>query len=248
VIEAGSGVWAILAIGMLLGLKHATDADHVVAVATFATEHGNVWRGLWVGASWGLGHTTPLLILGIVILLVKEALLDRYEDVAPVLEFGVGIMLVFLGAQVFYNLRRGTLHAHSHQHGGHAHVHVHATHREGSEPGNRNGLHEILRPQFRLKSFGVGIVHGLAGSAAVMLVLLPQIEVFWVGLGYLVVFGVGTIASMALITIALGVPFALTTRARQWQRAIAGVAGAASLLFGVALMAEIATGAAIIPF
>ena len=247
-IEAGSGVWAILAIGMLLGLKHATDADHVVAVATFATEHGNVWRGMWVGASWGLGHTTPLLALGIVILLVKEALLDRYEAVAPVLEFGVGIMLVFLGGQVFYNLRRGTLHAHAHQHGGHAHVHVHATHREGSEPGNGNGLHEALRPQFRLKSYAIGIVHGLAGSAAVMLVLLPQIEVFWVGLGYLVVFGVGTIASMALITIALGVPFALTTRARQWQRSIAGAAGAASLLFGLALMAEIATGMTLIPF
>lgn len=247
-IEAGSGVWAILAIGMLLGLKHATDADHVVAVATFATEHGNVWRGMWVGASWGLGHTTPLLALGIVILLVKEALLDRYEAVAPVLEFGVGIMLVFLGAQVFYNLRRGTLHAHAHQHGGHAHVHVHATHREGSEPGNGNGLHEVLRPQFRLKSYAIGIVHGLAGSAAVMLVLLPQIEVFWVGLGYLLVFGVGTIASMALITIALGVPFALTTGARQWQRGIAGVAGAASLLFGLALMAEIATGMTLIPF
>lgn len=245
-IEAGSGVWAILAIGMLLGLKHATDADHVVAVATFASEHGNVWRGVWVGASWGLGHTTPLLVLGVVILLIKEALLDRYEAVAPVLEFGVGVMLVFLGAQVFYNLRRGTLHAHAHQHGGHAHVHVHATHREGSEPGN--GLYEALRPQFRLKSYAIGIVHGLAGSAAVMLVLLPQIEVFWVGLGYLLVFGVGTIASMAVITILLGVPFALTSRARRWQRAIAGAAGGASLVFGVMLMAEIATGVTLIPF
>ena len=247
-IEAGSGIWAILAIGMLLGLKHATDADHVVAVATFATEHGNVWRGVWVGASWGLGHTTPLLILGIVILLVKEALLDRYEAVAPVLEFGVGVMLVFLGAQVFYNLHRGTLHAHAHQHQGHAHVHVHATHREGSESGNGNGLHEALRPQFRLKSYVIGAVHGLAGSAAVMLVLLPKIEVFWVGVGYLVVFGIGTVASMAVITILLGVPFALTSRARRWQRVIAGVAGAASLAVGVALMAEIATGVTLTPF
>ena len=245
-IEAGSGVWAVLAIGILLGLKHATDADHVVAVATFATEYGNVWRGIWVGASWGLGHTTPLLILGVIIMLVKERLLDRYEAVAPVLEFGVGIMLVFLGAQVFYNLRKGTLHAHAHQHGGQAHVHVHTTHREGSEPGN--GLHEALRPHFRLKSYAIGMVHGLAGSAAVMLVLLPQIEAFWTGLGYLVVFGVGTIASMAVITIILGVPFAFTSQARQWQRVIAGAAGVASLAVGVALMAEIAVGVALIPF
>ena len=245
-IEASTGVWAILAIGMLLGLKHATDADHVVAVATFATEHGNAWRGLWVGASWGLGHTTPLLVLGIVILLVKEALLDRYEAVAPVLEFGVGIMLVFLGAQVFYKLRRGSLHAHVHEHQGHAHAHVHATHREGSEPGN--GLHEALRPTFRLKSYGVGIVHGLAGSAAVMLVLLPQIEVFWVGLGYLVLFGIGTVASMGVITIILGVPFAVMSQTRRWYQIVAGVAGAASLLFGAALMTEIATGMTLIPF
>ena len=245
-IEAGSGVWAILAIGMLLGLKHATDADHVVAVATFATEHGNVWRGLWVGASWGLGHTTPLLILGIVILLLKEALLDRYEAVAPVLEFGVGIMLVFLGAQVFYNLRRGSLHAHAHAHEGQAHVHVHATHREGSEPGN--GFQEALRPRFRLKSYGIGIVHGLAGSAAVMLVLLPEIDAFWVGLVYLVLFGIGTILSMGVITIVLGVPFALTSNARQSYRIVASVAGAASLLYGVALMTEIATGMTVIPF
>ena len=245
-IEAGSGVWAVLAIGMLLGLKHATDADHVVAVATFATEHGNVWRGVWVGASWGLGHTTPLLVLGIVILLVKEALLDRYETIAPVLEFGVGIMLIFLGAQVFYNLRRGTLHAHAHQHGSGAHVHVHASHREGSEP--RNGLHDVLRPQFRLKSYAVGMVHGLAGSAAVMLVLLPKIDALWVGVGYLVLFGVGTVASMAIITIILGVPFTLTANAQRWQRVIASVAGAASILLGGALMVEIATGATLIPF
>ncbi|MCY4583187.1 MAG: hypothetical protein OXE50_10395 [Chloroflexi bacterium] len=247
-IEAGSGVWAVLAIGMLLGFKHATDADHVVAVATFASENGNAWRGLWVGASWGLGHTTPLLALGIVILVLKEALLDRYEAIAPVLEFGVGVMLVFLGAQVFYNLRRGSLHLHEHAHEGQMHVHVHSTHREGSEPGNGNGLHDILRPQFRLKSYGVGMVHGLAGSAAVMLVLLPQIEVFWVGLGYLVLFGVGTVASMSVITIILGVPFAVMSHAQPWYRAIAGIAGAASLLFGVALMTEIATGVSVIPF
>ena len=88
----------------------------------------------------------------------------------------------------------------------------------------------------------------LAGSAAVMLVLLPKIEVFWVGVGYLVVFGIGTVASMAVITILLGVPFALTSRARRWQRVIAGVAGAASLAVGVALMAEIATGVTLTPF
>ena len=81
-----------------------------------------------------------------------------------------------------------------------------------------------------------------------MLVLLPQIEVFWVGLGYLVLFGIGTVASMGVITIILGVPFAVMSQAQHWYRAVAGLAGAASLIFGVALMAEIATGSTLIPF
>ena len=81
----------------------------MVAVSTIAGEYGNAWRGIWVGVSWGLGHTTPLLAVGVLFLLLKEAVLARYEAVAPVLEFGVGIMLVVLGAQVFFNLRRGRL-------------------------------------------------------------------------------------------------------------------------------------------
>ena len=111
-----SGALAALTLGLLLGLKHATDADHVVAVSTIVSEYRNAWRGIWVGASWALGHTTPLLVLGIIILLLKEALLDRYQDVAPIFEFGVGVMLVFLGVQVFWNLRRGRLHVHQHTH------------------------------------------------------------------------------------------------------------------------------------
>ena len=82
-----SGALAALALGFLLGLKHATDADHVVAVSTIAGEYRNVWRGVWVGGSWALGHTTPLLLLGVVILTFR-GLLDGYESVAPVFEFG----------------------------------------------------------------------------------------------------------------------------------------------------------------
>ena len=250
--DVSDGVWVALTLGFLLGLKHATDADHVVAVSTLAREFGNAWRGIWVGASWGLGHTTPLLLLGIVILLVKEAVLDRYEQVAPVLEFGVGVMLVGLGVQVLWNLRRGRLHVHHHGHGGHEHLHIHASHESGAEPPpepeKHHGLFRLGRPTFRKKSYFVGIVHGLAGSAAVMLVLLPQIDSVWVGVGYLAPFGIGTMVSMAIITVALGLPFALTGRFRTMDGAVASVAGSASLLLGVALMADLALGTAIVPF
>ena len=249
-VTVDSGVLAALTLGFLLGLKHATDADHVVAVSTIAGEFGNAWRGIWVGASWGLGHTTPLLAAGVLILLMKEAFLDRYEAVAPVFEFAVGLMLVLLGAQVFWNLRRGRLHVHEHAHSGTGHVHIHATHRIESEPpeSGGHGLFRPGRPMFRPKSYAIGIVHGLAGSAAVMLVLLPQIDSVWVGISYLVLFGVGTMASMAMITVVLGVPFAASGRFRRMDRTVAGVAGAASLTFGVVLMADIALGTALVPF
>jgi len=169
--DLNSGALVALTLGFLLGLKHATDADHVVAVSTIVGEDRNAWRGLWVGGSWGLGHTTPLLILGIVILAFKEVVLDQYETVAPAFEFGVGIMLVLLGAQVFWNLRRRRLHVHEHAHDAGPHVHIHGSHGPDADPGGEasHGFFHPGRPFFRMKSYTIGVVHGLAGSAAVML-------------------------------------------------------------------------------
>ena len=245
-----SGASVALTLGFLLGLKHATDADHVVAVSTIVGEYRNAWRGIWVGVSWGLGHSTPLLVLGVIVLLLKEAILDRYEEVASILEFGVAIMLVFLGAQVFWNLKRGRLHVHQHTHDDATHLHIHATHELDADAGieTPHGLFRPGRPFFRAKSYFIGIVHGLAGSAAVMLVLLPEIELFWVGVGYLVLFGVGTMLSMAAVTLVLGIPFAMSGRFERMNRTVAGVAGTASLIFGFALMADSALGTTLVPF
>ena len=248
--EMDSGILAALGLGFLLGLKHATDADHVVAVSTIASEARNAWRGIWVGASWGLGHSMPLLVLGTVVLMFKEVVLGRYETVAPVFEFGVGIMLVFLGAQVFWNLRRGRLHLHEHAHDKGPHVHIHGTHDKAADSSTErlHGFFHFGKPFFRFKSFAIGIVHGLAGSAAVTLVLLPTLSSFWAGLGYLVLFGVGTILAMGVITVALGLPFALTGDSARWNGVVSRSAGAASLAFGFALMSDIVLGTAIIPF
>ena len=248
-IEQG-GVIA-LTLGFLLGLKHATDADHVVAVSTLTAKYRNVWQGIWVGASWGLGHTTPLLIVGIAILVFKGALLDRYDSVADWFELGVGLMLVFLGAKVFWNIRRGQFHVHRHVHGDEQHLHIHGSHVAQAHSPHQEARHSLLRPSkptFRPTSFFVGMAHGLAGTAAVMLVLLPRIDSVWVGLGYLLLFGVGTILSMSIITIFLSVPFALSTGVGTLHRTVVGVAGAASIVIGFALIVEIGTGVAVIPF
>jgi len=239
--ELGSGALAALVLGLLLGLKHATDADHVVAVSTIVSEYRNAWRGLWVGASWGLGHTTPLFFVGIAILLLKEPAAQLYEDYASFLEFGVGIMLVFLGVQVFWNFRRRRIHVHEHEHEEDPHRHIH-THELATTPESHHGFFHPGKPFFRLKSYVVGIVHGLAGSAAVMLVVLTTdaVSSFVVGLFYILLFGFGTVISMGTITLLMGIPFSMSGRFERVNRAIAGVAGIASISFGLFLMYELA--------
>lgn len=248
---ATGGFLAAIVLGFLLGLRHATDADHVVAVSTIVSEERNAWRGLWVGASWGLGHTTPLLGLGVLILLLRGAVMDRYEAVAPLLEFGVGIMLVFLGVQVFWRLRKQGIHVHYHSEAPQRHVHVH-THESGGETvGDPRETHRVRgpgRPFLRVKSYVVGVVHGLAGSAAVMLLLLPQAPSFIAGIVYILLFGLGTMMSMSAITLILGIPFAATARVDSVNRWVARIAASISLVLGVALMSDIAIGTQITGF
>ena len=96
------GVMSAIFIGLIIGLRHSMDGDHVVAVATMARDYKSVFKGLWVGVSWGLGHSTPLLILGFAVLLLKQSALEAFASIATYFEFGVAIMLVFLGIQVFW--------------------------------------------------------------------------------------------------------------------------------------------------
>ena len=244
-----SGAVAALVLGFLLGLKHATDADHVVAVSTIVNQYKNALRGLWVGASWGLGHTAPLIVLGLIILVFKGAVIDFYDSIAPIFEFGVGIMLVFLGLQVYWNLRKGRLHVHQHAHDGNAHMHIHGTHQAVEDPAeNSHNSFSPGKPFFRMKSFVIGMVHGLAGSAAVMLALLPTIDSFIVGVLYLLLFGFGTVMSMAVITIILSLPFAMSGSRKTINNTVSSIAGAASVILGLALMVEISTDSTILPF
>lgn len=244
-----STTFAALTLGFLLGLKHATDADHIVAVSVIAGESRSIWRGIWIGCSWGLGHTTPLLILGVIILTFRS-LINGYESIAPVFEFGVGIMLILLGIQVFWNLKRGRLHVHEHSHDNGPHVHIHATHDPTASPyvESEHGFFHFGKPVFRIKSYAIGVIHGLAGSAAIMLLLLPTLPSFWVGLGYIILFGVGTILSMAVITVLLGIPFALAGDLGKASRLVSTLAGSISVVFGVALVSDLVLNTTFIPF
>ena len=247
-----SGILAVLAFGFLLGLKHATDADHVVAVANIVRKERNIWQSIWLGASWGAGHSVPLLILGAVILIIKDVALQRYETVAPYLELGVGIMLIYLGISAAWNVLRGKLHMHQHDHGAGPHIHVHASH-QSSEPHRRakplhNSFFFLGKPVFRAKSFAIGIVHGLAGSAAVMVALLPTIDSTLTGLGYIALFSIGTMLSMAALTILLAVPFRATAAKHTLNRLVTLAAGALSIAVGTILITETVLDATIMPF
>jgi sulfite exporter TauE/SafE len=248
---SSGGLTDALVLGLLLGLRHAMDADHVVAVSTISTTERSPFSGIWIGVSWGLGHTTPLLILGILILIFKEVVILRYESIAPILEFLVGAMLVVLGAQVFWKLRRKSLHVHEHGAADVPHLHVHSHSPASESAGDPHASHKqrsTTKPFFRLKSYFVGTVHGLAGTAAIMLILLPQVPSFLNGLLYLFMFGIGTVISMAIITLALGAPLSSTShfgRARHW---IPQLAGAISLSLGIILMTDIAAGTNLLAF
>jgi len=236
--------------GLLLGLKHATDADHVVAVATIVRDSKNAWRSIWVGASWGFGHSTPLVILGVLILLLDDHFLYQYEEIARFFEIGVGAMLVFLGLQVFWNIKRGKIHMHYHDHDGASHVHIHSTHAP-SEPPEIEKLHGVFKfgkPFFRFRSYFIGMIHGLAGTAAVMLALLPTIDSFWFGLTYLILFGIGSIVSMSLITIVLSLPFSISSNYKTVNYVVINFAATLSIVFGIALIIDVLMGTSLIPF
>jgi ABC-type nickel/cobalt efflux system permease component RcnA len=157
-------------------------------------------------------------------------------------------MLVFLGVQVFWKLRRNRLHVHDHAHDGDRHVHIHGSHDSSRNIEKGHGFFHFGKPVFRFKSFTIGVIHGLAGSAAVTLVLLPAMPSFWIGFGYFFLFGIGTILAMAIITIILGVPFALTTASSKWSWAVSGAAGTASVVLGFALASDVALNTTFVPF
>jgi sulfite exporter TauE/SafE len=220
-------LYAAFGLGLILGVKHALDADHLIAVSTIVSEHKNLkWASL-IGAFWGLGHTTTLFVVGVLVIGLRLNIPPR---VALGLEFLVAVMLVALGVNILWRSFRSEkihLHAHNHSPETHAHFHVH---------GDREESHTHPHPfKSMRKPFFVGMVHGLAGSAALMLLVLTTIPSPMAGLLYIVIFGFGSVGSMLVLSSLIGLPFILTaqrfTVLNQWIRLVAGLASAAFGLF-----------------
>jgi hypothetical protein len=242
---------AILAIGFLLGIRHATDPDHVIAVSTIVSRERSLWKAGLIGILWGVGHTLTITAVGAAIILFGLAIPAR---LGLSMEFCVGLMLVLLGVLNLTGVMQWMSqkfspahppiageHAHIHVHGAKMHLHRHAhhlaaDHHAQSLPPPRwiqrtfggMSLYQTVRPLF------VGLVHGLAGSAAVALLVLSTIrEPRWAVL-YLLIFGAGTISGMMLITWALALPFSFAGYRFGWlNRGLVTGSGLISLAFGL---------------
>lgn len=221
----------ILGLGFFLGLKHATEADHLAAVTTIVSGRGSIWNSALVGGLWGLGHTISLFVAGVFVLLLNFQISERTERI---LEFCVGLMLTILGLNVIRKLiNGGKLHFHSHEHGGREHVHPHMHEAEQDEASTHHGLSLSPRALF------IGMVHGMAGSAALMLLVIPTIESRAVGLIYIVVFGLGSIGGMMLMSLLVSLPFRLTvSKFERTNRFMQVAAGVISISLGLWIVYE----------
>jgi sulfite exporter TauE/SafE len=220
----------VLALGFFLGLKHAVEADHIAAVSTIVSERKSLWGSALIGGIWGLGHTISLAGAGFLVLLLNFEISEKTERV---LEIGVGVMLLFLGLNVFRRIARGgKLHFHSHGHGAGKHVHPHIHELETlDEKDSHHGL------KFSPRALLIGMVHGLAGSAAVMILVVPTIDSRPVGILYIVIFGIGSIGGMMLMSFLVGLPFHLTgSRFKRFDNFLQGGAGLVSVVVGLTII------------
>lgn len=232
-------VASLLLFSFLLGLKHATEPDHLAAVSTIVSERKSVWSSFWIGGLWGVGHTISLLIAGVLVIVLHFEIGPR---MALALEFAVGLMLIGLGCDALIKaIRGGQIHWHVHRHGEIVHMHPHthdATNTHSSAQSLATQSHHGLKLSPR--PLIVGMIHGLAGSGALMLLILSTITSPVVGTVYILIFGAGSIGGMMLMSALIGLPFHLTVnRLGSVKWLLRGGAGLFSLGFGIFMVIDI---------
>jgi high-affinity nickel permease len=207
----GSAPVVVLGVAVLLGLRHATDPDHLVAVSTLVAtaRERRARRASWLGLAWGLGHATSLLAAGLPFVLVAAVVPDAVREAAEIL---VGVVIMALAARLLVRRRRGRFHAHVHEHDGvvHRHVHLHA-----ASPRHHEHGHRVRTP---VESYAIGVVHGLGGSAAVAVLLLAAIGNELLAAVALAVFAAAAAIAMAAASAALGLALGRRAVERRFRR------------------------------
>ncbi|MBS4202027.1 sulfite exporter TauE/SafE family protein [Bacillus sp. FJAT-49732] len=206
---------SVLTLGFILGIKHAIEPDHVIAVSTIASRSKKLWHASLAGVFWGIGHTATLFIIGIILILMKNEISDKWS---LTLEFFVGIMLVYLGTVSILSVRKEKEDTHTH------HTHL---------------PKDVKKKQGYYKSLIVGLIHGLAGSAAMVLLTMSTVHTVWHGVLFILIFGLGTIAGMLFFTTLIGIPFILSINRFSMSRSLIFLTGGISALFGLYYMYDL---------
>jgi len=226
-------ILTILGLGFVLGLRHALDTDHVAAVSIVLARRPSVRASGMIGLSWGLGHALVLLLVGAVVLALR---VEIPESIAHAAEFGVGMMLVVLGSTLAVKLSKERWHFHPHEHDGERHLHIHS-HHLNADHHHPHWLRDSIQP------LCIGMVHGLAGSAALLLVVLSTVKNMMVGLLYIAIFGVGSILGMILIGLVISVPVLWSLSVgRHVFLAVQGMASLGSIALGILIMVQTVSG------
>ncbi len=220
--------WSLLFFGFLLGVRHALEADHVVAVASLASRTASVAGLLRLAGSWGLGHALAVLALGSLVIALGATIPPTWE---VGFERVVGLMLIALGAQVLWRIWSRRVHVHVHQHGDHQHFHLHA-HPAGEVAGHD---HQHSGRGFATALL-VGSVHGVAGSAALLLIALPRATSGADAVAGLAAFGIGSILGMLLFSLALSVPLRISLSMRRGATSFEGLLGLLTIAFGAHIL------------
>ncbi len=200
---------SVLGLGLLVGMQHAFEADHVAAVSSVVSRKRGVRAISWHGAVWGIGHTLTLLLVAGTCIVFRSSV---DPQLATVLEFIVGLMLVALGAHVLWRLWQDRVHFGVHSHGdGTRHLHAHS-HR-GEHGPHQHSAHEHEHPDaLPWRTLLVGTMHGMAGSAALVVLTASSIDSPWWGIAYVLTFGLGSVAGMTILSAIIAVPLSWTAR------------------------------------
>lgn len=225
---------SMLFLGFLIGMQHALEADHLAAVSSIVARESSVGRIVRHGAVWGIGHTLTLMAFAGAALLLN---LSIGAALAQWLEIGVGLMLIGLGGHLLYRLARERIHLHRHRHrDGIVHIHAHS---HAGEKGAHDRLaHEHAHPKrLPVRTLLVGMMHGMAGSAALLVLSAAAIDSPPLGLAYVALFGIGSVVGMALLSAAIAVPIAYSARFLTWgNRVLQGAVGAGTVALGVVVL------------
>lgn len=235
---------SIIVIGFFLGMRHATDPDHVIAVSTIVSQQRSAWRAAMIGVYWGLGHTLTILLVGCAIILFNVVIPTRF---GLAMEFSVSVMLILLGvcnlAAFMGSVRATVADTHLHARAESVHTHSHVPHWPLSVDERRHFPEVARANRFytgMLRPLVIGIVHGLAGSAAVALLILSSIRNSTWAMAYLLVFGIGTITGMMLITFGLASAISVVgSRFPFLGHRMSTVSGVISLAFGLFLVYQV---------